>query len=117
MEYIVVKERETDYPDPIIIKKGDIVITYEKCNVVGWKNWIKCEVNRKTGWVPIQILKIINNWNTIANKDYTANELTIKIGDRFIKENEMNGWSFGFLKNEPKNEGWIPNENIQEMVN
>ena len=116
MEYIVVKERKTDYPDPIIVKKGDRVLTFEKCDVIGWENWIKCEVNMKKGWVPIQVLKKIDNRNSIANEDYTANELTIEIGDKFIKENEMNGWSFGFLEKEPKIKGWIPNENIQKMV-
>ena len=113
MKYKAIKERKSDYPNPIEIKKNEIVsIGEEYTDNKNWTNWIKCTNKENiSGWVPKQILKIKNDSGTVL-EDYSANELNIKVDEEVEVIKILNGWAWS--RNSKNELGWIPLENIKQ---
>ncbi len=115
-KYEVVQGRTSDYPEPIQLRKGDIVqIGRASSEEDGWENWIYCTYNDISGWVPKQIIKNNDNDTGLIIEDYSACELDIILGDVIVSEKEMNGWVWGFKEKEEEKKGWVPLENIKLM--
>ena len=114
MKYKVIKERKSDYPNPIEVKKNEIVsVGKEYTENDNWQHWIECINKEKiSGWVPKQILKIEND-SAIVLEDYSANELNIRIDDKVEVLKILNGWAWS--RNSDNELGWIPLENIEEI--
>jgi hypothetical protein len=53
MEYIVIENHRTEFPDPIILKQGEKIIIGEKTSI-NWPNWVFCTKTdgSNKGWVP-----------------------------------------------------------------
>ena len=76
-QYRVLTSRKTDYPEPIILKKGDIGETgKEYTGKEPWRGWIWCEKNGEKGWVPHQMLEKIEERQAKVLEDYNGTELT-----------------------------------------
>lgn len=118
MKHIVIKEHKSDYPDPIKLTKGDLVLVKERhVGLEGWENWLSCTNIKtgKTGWVPEQLLKQENN-NTIATDDYSAHELSVSPGEIVEGLKELNGWLW--CRNQNTHElGWLPLNAIKLIEN
>ncbi len=115
MKYIVTQSRKSDYPNPIKLRKGDRVTTKENSDNSPWENWIKCELNGISGWVPVQILEILNSDKAIVKQDYESTEMEITVNEIVIAELELNGWIWA-RRELPSNEhGWIPLDNIKPL--
>jgi hypothetical protein len=113
MKHKVIKDRKSDYPNPIELKKNEIVsVGEEYTDNENWSNWIKC-TNQKniSGWVPKQILKMEQS-TAIVLENYSANELNIKTDEEVEVIKILNGW--GWSKNSRDELGWIPLENIEK---
>jgi hypothetical protein len=115
MNFVVKTARTTDFPDPISLRKGDIVEIGERSNEEEWANWIMSKFKDKSGWVPEQIIKVINNKQGVIIEDYTANELTVSEGDIIVSNRELNGWIFGYNTRREREMGWVPKENVEEI--
>jgi len=80
--YQVIKDYQTCYPDPIILKKGEEIF-YGKEDTQ-YPNWIFCKsiISKKEEWVPKQILSSPNavSSKAIVLQDYSAHELTVNRG-------------------------------------
>jgi uncharacterized protein YraI len=113
--YRVIKEHISTYPDPIVLKKGErIVVGMEYDKDPEWEGWIWCEnINGKKGWAPKQYLKIAGNTG-IVRCDYSANELTVKVGEEIIVYKTENGWAWS--RNSIGELGWVPLKNITKRV-
>jgi hypothetical protein len=116
MEYIVIENHKTDYPNPIIVKTGEeIIIEKEYDGDMDWSNWmfcIKIDGSNK-GWIPKQIIKHKNSRNIIV-EDYSARELNVEKGNIIEGIQEINGWLWS--KNKETNEiGWIPIKKIASI--
>lgn len=110
--YIIIKEHISSFPDPITLKKGDIVLAgAEYSDNPDWPYWVECKTKHgKTGWVPRQYLKMHDNSATILC-DYSANELNVQIGDEITIHKCENGWAWA---TEASGEfGWVPLSNIK----
>jgi hypothetical protein len=108
----VITEYESPFPDPLKLHKGDLVQIVEK--ETEWKGWIWCiSSNGKEGWVPESYLKIQNNQASLL-MDYDATELSVKIGEIYVIEDEESGWFFVSSKKGRK--GWIPKENVEILI-
>ncbi len=107
MEYKVIKQHKGNYPDPIVIKKGETVILRKKSNYWEWPNWVFCESQKtkKAGWVPEQVLLIQGNLGEVK-ESYNARELDVEIGEMVYLLRELNGW--GWCCNKKGLEGWVP---------
>ncbi|RAI98347.1 variant SH3 domain-containing protein [Paenibacillus pabuli] len=107
-QYKVVYPHLSNYPDPIVLAIGDVVI-YGREDTE-FPNWIFCEAihSKKRGWVPKQILSKPTEENkATVLAHYSAYELTVTPGMLVEKEFELNEWSFVHTTHGEK--GWVPN--------
>jgi len=111
--YLVIKEWRSLYPNPILLNRGSEVIidNTRKETDPDWKGWVWCRSVEKEGWVPIQLLNIVEEGDliskAIALEDYSANELNVTMGEFVIGETSLNGWLW--CKKEGDEEfGWLP---------
>ncbi|PHI28902.1 SH3 domain-containing protein [Budvicia aquatica] len=97
MKYRVIKQHTSEYPNPIVMAKGDRLIIGEKFDDnQAWNDWYFCETqDRVKGWVPKQVI----NW-------LSGNQGEVLTG---IKE--LNGWIW-CQHPDSKEEGWVPAENL-----
>jgi hypothetical protein len=114
MEYIVIENHSTKFPDPIILKQGEKIIIGEESSI-NWPNWVFCTKTdgSNKGWVPKQIIKYEDNYGYIID-DYSAKELDIDKGAVVEGIKELNGWLW--LKNKKTNEtGWVPIDKLKKL--
>jgi hypothetical protein len=114
--YLVVQAHASEYPEPITFAKGAPLTVGEKyAGPEDWNGWFFCDTpGQRGGWVPAQIIEIINGNNARAGDDYTARELNVRAGDTLLGLKILNGWCWC---SNPKNSesGWIPLRNLQEV--
>ncbi|MGP4078498.1 SH3 domain-containing protein [Pseudalkalibacillus sp. R45] len=114
--FIVAKEHLSNHPNPIKLFKGQSVFVGEKYNEnEDWDNWIYCYTTDKSleGWVPDQIIENDGKQGVIL-EDYIARELDVKVGEKLLKQKELNGWFW--VKNlGTSEEGWVPKENVKKQ--
>ncbi len=113
-EFLVTEDRDSDYPDPVRLRKGTEVGLGRMCDREGWEKWIECLCAGKKGWAPVQIFERTGEGSGRALEDYDATELSVRRGDIFVMERELNGWYHGFLSREPDRKGWVPKENLRK---
>ncbi|WP_018921963.1 SH3 domain-containing protein [Salsuginibacillus kocurii] len=115
--YKVTKQHTSNYPNPIILLKGQDVIVGKKYEGnEGWNNWIYCYTKDKhqlEGWVPKQIIHIQDKRGLVL-ENYIAKELDVSIDEQLIKIKELNGWVW-VKRRANAEEGWVPKENIKEV--
>lgn len=114
MNYEVIEAHESNYPNPITIKKGTKVKVGDKYNgPENWEKWRYCYTldNRTEGWVPEQLLVIENEYGIIL-EDYTAKELNVEKGEIIKGMRELNGWLW-CIKIIDGDEGWLPKEKLR----
>jgi hypothetical protein len=60
MNYLVIKEHKSNYPEPITLEKGERILIGEK----EWVNWRYCYKFDKSqeGWVTEQLINISNQY-------------------------------------------------------
>lgn len=105
----VIKSYASTYPDPIKVKKGDILKVGNKES--DWNGWTWCtDQNGKSGWLPDSYIKKDGS-NCTVLCDYEATELTVNIGEELIVEKEESGWLWCINKEGLR--GWIPSENVK----
>ena len=115
MKYIVIKRHKSNYPDPIILEKGEKVKLGQKYDgPEDWPNWLYCYKldSSKEGWVPEQNIRKIGEYG-IVKEDYTAKELNVEEGEQVEGKTELNGWIW-CRRNKNCEEGWIPKSNLRE---
>lgn len=120
--YIVVEKWIASYENPITLKNGDRVCIDLSVKEPDseWANWVWCtSATYKTGWVPIQILKVLesnsdNLQTAIVTEDYSAHELTINKGDIVVGNTTINGWLWCRKANAAQY-GWVPIRNIKPI--
>jgi len=106
MQLKVIKNHKTNYPNPISFKSGDIVsvgISDSK-----YKGWVRVTTSSgNVGWAPEQYINISAN-PALAICDYSANELTTKVGEILELIHVLNEWAW--VENSNGELGWIPCE-------
>ena len=104
--YRVIENYEVCYPNPIVLKKGDIV-TIEKWETnPDWLGWAFCvDIRGIKGWVSQKYLNAMGPSAT-AVADYEATELAVTAGEKVESEKEEFGWAW--VKNSRGSKGWVP---------
>jgi len=114
--FITIKNWNSNYPNPIKLKKNETVeIVKKENNNPDWKGWIFCKNSKSSGWVPEQIINKIENNKGLIKENYSAKEININGGERVIGLKELNGWIW-VKKKIDDNEGWLPNEILKEIT-
>lgn len=114
-QYLVIQDHTSEYPEPITFEKGAPLTVGEKHEgPEGWDNWFFCESpGQKGGWVPAQIIEIINDKTARARDDYTARELNVREGDLLHGSRTLNGWVW-CKRSDSSESGWVPLSCVQE---
>lgn len=117
VKFLVIKPHVSEYPDPIRFKKGSSLVVGEKSDgIEKWDNWYFCSTSEHAGgWVPAQIIALLDDKNGVALEDYSANELNVAIGDILLGEKNLNGWVW-CLQPHKGIMGWVPLENLQSIT-
>lgn len=110
--YRVIEDYRSPYPDPIVFQKGEKVkVGQEFKEDPDWKNWIWCEgKNNKKAWVPKQYIDI-RGMNGILNREYNAMELSVRVGEKLVVHEIVNG--FGMSEKINGMRGWVPLKNME----
>jgi hypothetical protein len=113
--YLVIKDHTSEYPEPITFAEGAPLTVGEKYEgPEGWDNWLFCETpGQKAGWVPAQIIEIIDEEIARAREGYTARELNVREGDVLLGKRTLNGWVW-CESTDGSESGWVPLANLQE---
>ena len=114
--YLVTQNHISEYPEPITLTKGAPLIVGEQYQgSEGWQGWFFCTTpGQESGWVPAQIIEIINGNTARAREDYTARELNVQKGDLLLGSRVLNGWVW--CENPANSEsGGVPLSNLQEV--
>ena len=109
-----VAKHRTEYDNPILLSKGEIVKLGELSTEENWENWIWAEnKNLQGGWVPIQIIDFSEDKKQgVVLEDYSARELNVDETELLIKIKSLNGWSW-VKRLDNSEEGWVPDEVIE----
>jgi len=117
MKYTVIRQHISNYPEPIILTKGEKVrLGHEYSGTEDWPNWVYCYKldSSKAGWVPKQIIKKIGKTYGIVKENYTAKELNVEKGEQVECKKKLNGWIW-CRKDGNCEEGWVPESNLKEI--
>ena len=72
-----------------------------------WPGWIWCTgPDGRQGWVPIAWLTRHDDGTGTLRRDYTARELTVRVGERVTIAYRESGWAW--VTNEIGVAGWVP---------
>ena len=110
---VVVDQHISQYPNPIIVSAGDIVITGREDSE--WSGWIFCTniQSNVSGWVPQQIISALTVERGIILEDYSAVELNVLPEQQVSIERELNGWAWCC---DGEQRGWLPLEKLKIVV-
>lgn len=108
---IVTKQHLSEYPNPIHFDCGTLLEVGQSSENETWGGWFLCSIpGQKPGWVPEQIIKLINKKQGIAIEPYTAIELNVEPGEILLGAKELNGWIW-CQRTTTSESGWVPIEN------
>ncbi len=110
----VVKDHESEFEIPLVIKGGELVEGEER--ETEWKGWLFCKNDAGVqGWVPKAYLKPESEPDRFLSiQDYTSRELTVSPGDEIIVMSEESGWAWA--RTLLGDEGWIPLNKLEDVT-
>lgn len=108
MQYQIISDWAGNSDRYLLVNKGDVVTLGKTAEEYEWKNWQECSIKGNIGWIPIQLIKILQNNTGEVTEDYSAYELKTNIGETFTCIKEINGWFYGFINTRNTIFGWIP---------
>ncbi len=113
-KYITIRPWNTNAPYHLEVKEGDFV----KIKVIEdrpeWKEWIWCETSANSGFIPQNMIEIVDDSTGKILEDYTAKELGISAGEVISGLKKHQGWVFG-ENDRSKEKGWLPNEILLKL--
>lgn len=108
---VVIKPYIAAYDSPVFVKEGDTITCYEReTEWPGWY-WFKT-TNSEEGWIPKAYVAVQNSIAEVK-VDYTTKEFTVNQGEIYELIKGEAGWSF--CRNSMMEEGWIPDECLQDF--
>lgn len=112
----VVTEWQNNYPDPLIVRVGEVVTIEEGYSVSSvWKGWTWCKTETNSGWLPEQIIEKTGPQRGVVTMDYSARELDALEGEEVEEVKCLNGWILS-KKSLSEEMGWLPLEVLEEIV-
>lgn len=99
---------EAAYPDPLIVKKGEMLAVGR--SDTQWPGWVWCtKESGQSGWLPASYLDRTAD-RGIARRDYEATELTASVGEELMVHYEESGWLWA--SNRHGQSGWLPLDHV-----
>lgn len=114
-KYITIRPWESNAPHHLVLNEGEVVwFRNEEGENPDWKDWVYCESSINSGWVPKDIIEIVDDNHIKLLEDYTAKELSVGAGDVIIGIKKHSGWVFGEHELS-KEQGWLPEEILLKL--
>ncbi len=115
--YIVTRAHTSEFAEPITLVRGAPLEVGERyVGPEGWDDWYFCETpGQEGGWVPAQVIDVIEGSSARAREDYTARELDVRVGETLIGARTLNGWAWCERAGTPE-AGWVPLANLREIT-
>jgi hypothetical protein len=110
--YRAVKPWTPIHPDPLTLKKGDIVWVQREDNEYIGFAW--CDFRGRSGWVPFDKIGLIDDVRGTMKADYTSRELTLCLGDEVRGSTIVSGWLWAERVGTGE-EGWVPLNSLKEI--
>ncbi len=105
----VIQSYQAQYPDPIVMKKGEPITPGRRDPE--WPGWVWCtDIRGKSGWVPERYIDQHGEASR-ALQDYAAIELTVNAGEELALGALESGWYWA--TNSMHESGWVPARNIE----
>ena len=105
MRTSVVKSYQVQYPDPIILRAGELVtLGTRDQEYPGWI-WATSSADGRCGWVPQHFLAV-DGTRGRALRDYSAQELAVTEGDGVQVIDQVLGWAL--VESDGGRQGWVP---------
>jgi hypothetical protein len=109
----LLKSYTAQYPDPITLRKGDLVSLGKRdTEFPGWV-WATSPADGRSGWVPEKYLAERGD-QAEALRDYSARELTAREGDIVTVLEEVLGWAL--VRAGSGATGWVPQDHLARSV-
>jgi len=108
----VITDYDSAYPDPFFARKGDRLTIGKKDSP--WPGWLWCTTTGgESRWLPKSYLEIKGEIGTVLY-DYSAVELTVRVGEQLTIIKEAEGWYW--CTNSRDLTGWVPGECVEIFV-
>jgi SH3-like domain-containing protein len=102
------KEWKVMYTDPLNVRAGEALIVGE--DDPEWPGWRWCtDAHGKEGWVPEAFIGA----GQAIERDYTARELEVRVGDEVEVVYEVAGWVWCEMAD--GRSGWIPGSSVSAV--
>jgi hypothetical protein len=103
------KPRDTEV---LTLRKGDVVRIEREDNEYEGFAW--CDSGGKYGWVPLDIIELIDDIRGSLKEDYSSRELAVNLRDVVKGYTIVSGWLWA-KKVGTWEEGWVPLNCIKEI--
>jgi hypothetical protein len=104
----VILPYRAQYPDPIVIRRGETVALGQRDDE--FPGWIWCTAaDGRSGWVPEHFLSIEGTRGQTL-RDYSAVELDVAEGMLVTVREEILGWA---LVETDRGSGWVPLSHLE----
>lgn len=108
-QYRVVQDYAGRYDEPISFETGEAITReYADAQFPGW--WWCTDKREKSGWVHESFFDE-DDYRYIANRDYSAVELTVKAGEVLSGLEAVGGWLLAQTATDVQ--GWVPLANVE----
>lgn len=94
------------YDRPVALSRGEALVLDGRSDTWDGHRWLWARDPRgREGWVPDD-LPVASGTGHVAARDYSAQELTCRIGDALTAVALTHGWAW--CRNAAGGEGWVP---------
>ena len=108
--YRAVKSWIPKHKEPLVLEKGEIIRIEREDNE--YKGFAWGERGGKYGWVPFEIIELIDDNRGRVKEDYSSRELELSIGDELKGSKKISGWILAERIGSGE-VGWVPLSCIQ----
>ena len=110
--YKAIRPWTPKHPEALTLKKGNIVWVEREDNEYSGFAW--CEYHGRSGWVPFDVLDLIDDTRGRLKEDCISKELVLAVGDELKGSKIISRWIW--VQNvRTGEEGWVPLNCIEEL--
>lgn len=116
MEFEVIEDHSSEYPEPITFTSGTVLTIGERYEgTEDWCDWYLCSVpGQSDGWVPAQVFAVGDDGIARAIEDYSARELNVRRGEVLQGTRHLGGWVWCTRATE-SDWGWVPLARVRSL--
>ena len=108
-----VRDYRTQYANPIMLARGDVVALGARDTEWPAFAWTTT-ADGNAGWAPVDWLQPRDDGHAVALRDYSAQELDVRAGDTVALQHELGDW--WWCAHADGRSGWLPARDL-DLIN